>query len=86
MGCCTSCFLYTTEYDYIDDVELQRDLNALYVRRSMQADLQAQYDREKADGVVFIPAHTTATSYEFGVPVRDIVRAYSTHSHHLEHP
>ena len=52
----------------------------------MQAELQAQYDREKADGVVFIPAHTTAISYEFGVPVRDIVRAYSTHSRHPEHP
>lgn len=86
MGCCTSCFLYSTEYDYIDDAELQRDLNALYVRRSMQAELQAQHDREKADGVVFIPARPGATSYEFGVPMRDVVRAYSTHLHHPEHP
>ena len=84
MGCCASCFLYTTDYDYIETEEEEHEIHKVYIYQAMRAELEAQYAREKAEGVIFIPSYTSVHSYEFQEPLQHIIQTYSPHWHHHE--
>lgn len=57
MGCCTSCFYYTREYEYDDYGQLQRE----HGRQQILQLYREQYAREEAEGITVIPVRTQMT-------------------------